>query len=85
LELLFPCSNDETTFMNKPKDARTRAEASFKKEQQAREGAQAWADYQAQMLALRQKTARLRALRLARAAGTAAPEQSKQPKRRAAR
>jgi len=37
-----------------------------KKEQRAREGAQAWADYQAQARAAREKTARLRALRLAR-------------------
>jgi hypothetical protein len=37
-----------------------------KKEQRAREGAQAWAEYQAEGRAAREKTARLRALRLAR-------------------
>jgi hypothetical protein len=45
-----------------------RAEALFKKEQQAREGQQAMAEYQAKMDAMREKTARLRALRLAREA-----------------
>jgi hypothetical protein len=43
-----------------------RAEALFKKEQQAREGHQAMAEYQAKMEAMRKNTARLRALRLAR-------------------
>jgi DNA replication protein DnaC len=49
---------------------RARAEAQFKKkEQQAREGAQARAEYEAAQRATREKTARLRALRLARDAG----------------
>jgi hypothetical protein len=43
-----------------------RAEAMFKKEQQLREGAQAMAEYQAGLEAVREKTARLRALRLER-------------------
>jgi hypothetical protein len=43
-----------------------RAEALFKKQEQAREGQQAMAEYQAQLEAMREKTARLRALRLAR-------------------
>jgi len=47
--------------------ARARAEAQFKKkEQQARDGEQARAEYDAQQQAIREKTARLRALRLAR-------------------
>jgi hypothetical protein len=46
-------------------EARTRAEAAFKKEQKAREGAVAWAEYEAQARATLEKTARLRALRLA--------------------
>src|SRR5581483_5614855 len=50
-------------------EAQSRAEASFKKkERQAIEGAKAMAEYQAQMLAVRDRTARLRALRLAREA-----------------
>ena len=46
--------------------AHRRAEALFKKEQQARESQQARAHYQAELYATREKTARLRALRLAR-------------------
>ena len=47
-------------------EARRRAETMFKKEQQLREAQQAMAEYQAQLHATREKTARLRALRLAR-------------------
>jgi hypothetical protein len=46
-------------------EANRRAEALFKKEQQLREGQQAMAEYQAELRAMREKTARLRALRLA--------------------
>jgi hypothetical protein len=45
-----------------------RAEAVFKKEQRVREGQQAMAEYQAKLDAMREKTSRLRALRLARGA-----------------
>jgi hypothetical protein len=59
-------------------------ESQEKKEERAREGAQAWADYQAEALAVRKKTARLRALRLARDAVkdklAAAKEKTKSPK-----
>jgi hypothetical protein len=47
-------------------EAHRRAEALFKKEQQLRAGQQAMAEYQAKLAAMREKTARLRALRLAR-------------------
>jgi hypothetical protein len=47
-------------------EAHRRAEALFKKEQQLREGQQTMAEYQAEWRAMREKTARLRALRLAR-------------------
>jgi hypothetical protein len=47
-------------------EARRRAEALFKKEQQLREAQQAMAEYQARLRMMREKTARLRALRLAR-------------------
>ena len=43
-----------------------RARALFKKEEQMREGANAMAEYKAAQQAVREKTARLRALRLAR-------------------
>lgn len=46
--------------------AQERAEASFrKKEKQLEEGQKAWAEYEANARAVREKTARLRALRLA--------------------
>jgi hypothetical protein len=49
---------------------KARAEAIFKrKEQHAREGAKAWAEYEAQRRAVAEKTVRLRALRLAKEAG----------------
>ena len=47
---------------------RDRAEASFKKEQRAKEGIKAMADYEAEGRAIRERTAKLRALRLAKEA-----------------
>jgi hypothetical protein len=66
--------------------AHRRAEALFKKEQQAHEGQQAMAEYQAKLDAMREKTARLRALRLARDAAnkktpTVAPKVRRKPQR----
>jgi hypothetical protein len=55
--------------MTEIESAKARAEASFKrKEEQAREGAKAWAEYQEQRRAETEKTERLRALRLAKEA-----------------
>src|SRR5262249_7304677 len=54
--------------------AHRRAEALFKKEQQAHEGQQATAEYEAKLEAMREKTARLRALRLARDGAKKKPE-----------
>jgi hypothetical protein len=52
--------------------AKARAEAAFKrKEEQAREGTQAWAEYQAKLRAVAENTKRLRALRLAKEAAVA--------------
>ena len=47
-------------------EARRRAETLFKKEQQLREAQQAMTEYQAGLRMMREKTVRLRALRLAR-------------------
>jgi hypothetical protein len=53
--------------MTNSEAARHRAEATFKKKElQAREGAKAVADYEAAGRAVEKKTARLKALRLAR-------------------
>jgi len=55
--------------MSNSKDARARAEASFKrKEEQARQATKAWIEYEAQRRAVAEKTERLRALRLAKEA-----------------
>ena len=56
-------------------------ESEDKKEQRAREGAKAWSDYQAEVRATHEKTARLRALRLARDAAAKAPEVKKKKNR----
>jgi hypothetical protein len=64
---------------NNSKNTLDRAEASFKKDQRAREGAKALAEYEAAGLAMREKTARLRALRLRKEAADA--EGEKKPSR----
>jgi len=48
---------------------RARAEANFKKQERAREGAEAMQEYLANGRLVREKTERLRALRLAKEAG----------------
>ena len=59
------------------KDVMDRAEASFKKEERAREGAKAMRDYEAESRAVHEKTARLKALRLAKEAAEIATEPKK--------
>jgi hypothetical protein len=49
-------------------EARARAEASFKKEERAKDGAKAMMEYQANSRLVREKTEKLRALRLAKEA-----------------
>ena len=51
-----------------PNKARARAEASFRKEERAKEGAKAMIEYQANSRKIREKTERLKALRLAKEA-----------------
>ena len=50
----------------KSNEARARAEASFRKEERAKEGAKAMMEYQASSRMIREKTERLKALRLAK-------------------
>jgi hypothetical protein len=52
----------------KPNEARARAEASFRKEERDKEGAKAMMEYQANSRMIREKTERLKALRLAKEA-----------------
>lgn len=49
-------------------EAHARAEASFRKEERAKDGAKAMMEYQAHGRAVREKMARLKALRLAKEA-----------------
>ncbi len=49
-------------------EAHARAEASFRKEERAKDGAKAMMEYQANGRAVREKMARLKALRLAKEA-----------------
>ena len=52
----------------RPDEARARAEANFKKEERARDGAKAMTEYLENSRLVREKTERLRALRLAKEA-----------------
>jgi len=47
-------------------EARARAEANFKKQERAKDGAKAMMEYQANSRVVREKMARLKALRLAK-------------------
>jgi hypothetical protein len=58
-------------------DAKARAEASFKNEERAREGAKAMQEYEAEGRAVLKNTARLRALRLAKEAADKVEEAAK--------
>ena len=58
----------ETILTAKSSDASARAEASFRKEERAKEGAKAMVEYHANSRMVREKTERLKALRLAKEA-----------------
>lgn len=62
--------------------AHARAEATFKKEERARDGAKAMMEYQANGLAVREKMARLKALRLAKEAADKQRELAGKPAQR---
>jgi len=59
--------------------AQKRVEALFKKEERAREGVEAMSEYKADVCAVREKTVRLRALRLAKEAATTRLSSPKSP------
>ena len=66
--------------------ARQRAERNFKKEERARDSRTAMMEYEAHAVATRKKTARLKALRLAKEAQAQTDEPAAKPtKRRTAR
>ena len=58
-------------------EARARAEASFRKEERAKDGAKAMMEYQAHSRVVREKTAKLKALRLAKEAAEKTVEPAK--------
>jgi len=58
----------ETTLTTGSNEARARAEASIRKEERAKDGAKAMMEYQANARIVREKTERLKALRLAKEA-----------------
>jgi hypothetical protein len=58
----------KTTLTTKSNEARARAETSFRKEERAKEGKEAMMEYQADIRIVREKTERLKALRLAKEA-----------------
>jgi hypothetical protein len=60
-------------------DARARAEASFRKEERAKDGAKAMMEYQAHGRFVRDKMAKLRALRLAKEAAEKQAERTEKP------
>jgi hypothetical protein len=61
--------------MNSKEALKKRAEARFKQAERALDGRKAMTEYEAQVLAIREKTARLKALRLA----TEAQAQNEEP------
>jgi hypothetical protein len=58
----------DTTLTTESNETRARAEANFRKEERAKEGAKAMMEYQAHSRMVREKTERLKALRLAKEA-----------------
>jgi len=68
-EPTLPTRSDEA----RSSAVRSRAEANFKKEERAKDGAKAMLEYQANTRAIREKTERLRALRLAKEAADSKP------------
>jgi uncharacterized protein involved in exopolysaccharide biosynthesis len=64
-------------------EAKARAEASFRKEERAKDGAKAMMEYQANSRVIREKMARLKALRLAKEAAEKVPEPAGKTARKA--
>ncbi len=64
--------------------ARQRAERNFKREERAQDGRKAMIEYEAQAVATRKKTARLKALRLAKEAQAQIEEPPAKPTKRLA-
>ena len=61
-------TEQETTLTTRSDAVRARAEANFRKEERAKDGANALVEYQANIRSIRERTERLKALRLAKEA-----------------
>ena len=66
--LRVPNPATEMNLTKRPDEARARAEANFKKEERAKDGAKAMMEYLNNARLVRERTERLRALRLAKEA-----------------
>ena len=64
---------------NNPAQTRDRAEAKFKKMERAQDGVLARAEYEAEAVAVRERTMQLKSLRLAEEAADAAIEVKRKP------
>jgi hypothetical protein len=83
------CAEKEMTLPTKAdvarsSEARVRADASFKKEERAKDGAKAMTEYLDNARLVRERTERLRALRLAKKAAEEAAEKQAPPAKKAA-
>jgi hypothetical protein len=73
----------QVMMVTRKKEGLSRTDATFRKEERAREGTQAWQEYEAEARAIEERTARLRALRLAKEAdGNKKPVQPVEPTRK---
>jgi hypothetical protein len=71
----LPVKSDEA----RSGEVRSRADASFKREERAKDGAKAMMEYQANSRNVRDQMARLKALRLAKEAADKEAERAKKP------
>jgi hypothetical protein len=71
----LPVKSDEA----RSGEVRSRADASFKREERAKDGAKAMMEYQANSRSVRDQMARLKALRLAKEAADKEAERAKKP------
>jgi hypothetical protein len=72
---------DQEMIVTKRKNVVPQAEATLKKEQRARESAKAMLEHEAEARAIRERTARLRELRLAKESAEKSQEVGSEPER----
>jgi hypothetical protein len=72
---------DQEMIVNKRKNALPQSEANLKKEQRARESTKAMLEHEAEARAIRERTARLRELRLAKESAEKSQEVGAEPEK----